>query len=302
MKRSWVRFNALPAIARRPIKSIVFGVVVFLVMYPAPGRFFAHLDHLDRANELPDGTAPSFAVMSEQFDLHLDELGVDPVDQAGLVAAVEPFVRERIAYDWDWNTWGVVDYLPTLEEVLTQEGEDCDGRAILAAALLRARSIDAELVGNSQHMWVRTPVGDTMNPMGEPSFRTGEDRLDVDWSSFLNARQLAFGVAVFPFTREMIILLALWVLILPGRFWITRALLSLVVLVSGLMMLRMAGHAYRFGVGTGHGRDDASTEWVLFLTLGLGYIIGAVLIMRWAKRQASLMNPNSRFLLEDPRV
>src|SRR5206468_3980690 len=70
------------------------------------------------------------------------------------VKVVEKFVLKRIPYVRDYETWGNMEYWPTAEEVCQKRQEDCDGRAILAASVLRARGYhSAKLAVSLDHMW-----------------------------------------------------------------------------------------------------------------------------------------------------
>jgi hypothetical protein len=157
------------------------------------------------------------------------------------LSAVQDLVYEEIEYAWDWDVWGAVDYLPSLREVIEAGREDCDGRAVVAAAILRARGIDAQLVGDLRHVWVRTPMGDTMTPLGAPVYRISEEKVEIDWRRLLDPGPLAFGVSVFPLARESIILLVAWILVLPARIRWPTALVGLGLLFVGLFMVRFAG-------------------------------------------------------------
>jgi hypothetical protein len=154
---------------------------------------------------------------------------------------VEAFVTAEIPYGWDWVVWGAADYTPTLPELLTKRTEDCDGRAVLAAALLRHRGITADLVADPRHMWVRTPWGDTMNPLGQPVFKWTDEGLVIDWKRLLDPGPFAFGIAVFPLGRELVLLLTAWLLALHPGVGRLRPILGLGLLGAALAAWRLAG-------------------------------------------------------------
>jgi len=135
----------------------------------------------------------------------------------------------------------VADYVPTLAEVLAAGTEDCDGRAVVATALLRARGIDARLVGDPRHMWVRTPLGETMNPLGEAAFSADDQGTHLHWRQLLDLGPVAVGTSLFPLSRELIILLTAWLLLLPPAVGWKRAAIALFLLLEGLVILRLAG-------------------------------------------------------------
>ncbi|NLX12824.1 MAG: transglutaminase domain-containing protein [Phycisphaerales bacterium] len=224
---------------RWPIKWGILILVVLFVLYPRPTLLIRHIGHLRNLHALPDPQEPSLQPIKEQFDAYAVERGAE--DGTAPLDAVEQFVYELIPYAWDWEVWGVADYIPTVREVIETGREDCDGRAVLAAALLRSRGIEAYLVGGNGHIWVATEFGETMGPLGEASLTADDDGLCVDILGFFNIRAVAFGIAVFPWTRELIILFAIWGLLLPHHFRWSQALLALYLLCSGLMTIRLAG-------------------------------------------------------------
>lgn len=241
MTNPWRRLQHARALVRCPVKWMLFAGVSGLVLFPKPGLVFRHVQHLRNLDTLPDPDEPALEPLKARFDAFLAERGVETGEPDTLLAEVNAFVRREIAYSWDWDTWGVAEYLPSLAEVIASGREDCDGRAVLAAALLRSKGIAAELVGDTRHMWVRTPVGETMDPLGPPVFEAQAGRVRVRWSGLIDLGPPAFGISVFPLGRELIILLAAWVLLLPPRVDRRSALLSLALLVAGLLIIRMAG-------------------------------------------------------------
>jgi hypothetical protein len=230
--RDWVR---------RPVKGLIFVVIVFFVLYPKPGMFIRHVKNVLNARDLPDPTHPGMAGVVERFKLYLEEQPLAPNDPNDFLLAVEHFVCQEIPYAWDWEVWGVADYLPTLAEVLEKGREDCDGRAVLAAALIRSLGIEARLVGDLRHIWVRTPLGDTMNPLDSAVFSAEDSGLNVRWAALLDPGAVAHGMAVFPLGRQVIVVLAAWVLLLPREVGLRRALLALLLLLAALMLIRLAG-------------------------------------------------------------
>ncbi len=170
-----------------------------------------------------------------------DRLADEPADSE-LLPVVQGFVVERVPYAYDWETWGVVDYLPTVEEVVTMGREDCDGRAVIAASLLRGRGVEARLVADGAHVWVWTPLGETMGPHAVATVVATDDAYRIDWSGLgILPRALAFGVAVFPWPREALVLVVLWLTLLHPRLGRRRAALSAALLIGALVLLRRGG-------------------------------------------------------------
>jgi hypothetical protein len=159
-------------------------------------------------------------------------------------------VCERIPYSWDWDNWGCVDYLPTAAEVVERGREDCDGRAVIAASILRNLGYDAQLVTDGSHMWVSTSEGATMSPVATASGRTlvttnqagsrfdplaiiGVRSLLIDWP-----KNLAFGVAVFPIGRVSVIAAAAMVCLFPVRPSTMRAAAALLAVAVAVAVWR----------------------------------------------------------------
>jgi len=237
----WRRLQYAPAWLRWPAKWAIFLVVTFGVLFPNPNLLRRHIQHLRQLDSLPNPDEPTLAPVAARFDAYLTERGIDTLDAAVLLREVQKFVQHEIPYAWDWDVWGVAEYLPSLAEVIASGREDCDGRAVLAAALLRAKGIPAELVADTRHMWVRTPQGETMDPLGPPILRSESGKLKVRWSGLIDLGPPAYGISVFPLGRELIILLTAWLLLLPWRVDRRSALLALALLVQGLLLIRTAG-------------------------------------------------------------
>jgi hypothetical protein len=235
------RLENAPFWVRWPLKWTIFGVVVFLVCYPYPSFFRRHLRNWREADNLPDPNEPLLQPLLRDFDAHMAAKGVTTSAPADWLRQVQIFVNKRIPYKYDWETWGVADYLPTLAEVIRQGEEDCDGRAVLAAALIRAKIGEARLVGGSSHIWVSTPLGDTMGPMGRPSMAASPEGMRIRWLDFINLAEIAVNISLFPVVREAIIVLAAWLLLLPRGFQKRQALLGLLLLVESWIMFRLAG-------------------------------------------------------------
>lgn len=159
---------------------------------------------------------------------------------------VEAYVYEKLPYAWDWDTWGVADYIPTVEEALEQGREDCDGRAVVAASILRAFGHKAEIVSDYAHVWVKTEAGETMSPGKRKSIVASDTGVEVHWRNLSDLfRATLFGWAVFPLHRELIVLLVLWLLLVaPGTSWRWRALIAL-LLADALLRLRAGGRDAR---------------------------------------------------------
>lgn len=240
---AWLwRLNKTRRLVRWPVKCMVLGLTILFVCFPNPARLITHLRHWSDPNALIEPDAPALAPMVEALRPRMRDAD-QPTDALRIV---ERFVHSTIPYDWDWNTWGTVDYLPTVSEVIERGREDCDGQAVVAASLLRNFGFQAELVANFSHMWVRTDRGETMGPGKNRAVVATKDGPRFSLRGLLELpRATAFGVGVFPLVRELVILGVLWLMLLSKHRSAWRQLLALLVFTGGLFALRHASHDYR---------------------------------------------------------
>jgi hypothetical protein len=114
---------------------------------------------------------------------------------------------------------------------------------VLAASLLRGRGYDAKLVGNFLHVWVWTEHGETMDPAGRKVLESTPEGPRIHWRAITDApRHLAFGIAVFPLQREIIVAAVLWALLLrPKPRW-RFAAIGGILMLGALGIWRAAAH------------------------------------------------------------
>jgi hypothetical protein len=224
-------------LVRWPMKLALFVLVLGVVSFPNPARLVRNVDHWSRLNDLPRADEPALQPWVDEFREGMR----DGQTHEKTLADVQAFVFARVPYEWDWNTWGNADYLPSLAEILAMDPvrEDCDGRAVVAASLLRKLGYDARLVTDMKHVWVWTPEGETMGPGGKKFVESDERGTRFNWAALVNTpAHAAFAVAVFPWMREFMVVLAAWVLLLACRPRWGAA-------VSGLMLLSAGWAAFR---------------------------------------------------------
>ncbi len=262
--------NNLRWYLRVPVKWTVFGLTVLAVCFPYPGRLLTHVRHWRDPNALIEPDAPAIQPFIEELRPRL----VDSPPRE-VLQQVERFVCEKIEYAWDWDTWGTADYLPTVTEVVEAGKEDCDGRAVVAASLLQYFGFDAQLVTDFAHMWVKTDFGETMGPGKKKAVIATERGLRFQLSALTELpRAFAFGVAVFPLVRELIIVGVLWLLLLRRGGGTSTRIAGLMGLAVGLLLLRAGGRDYT--------DPTLSIQW-----LGLACIVGGfVALLFWAGRNA----------------
>jgi len=212
---------------RLPVKWVFFGVVVLFVCFPYPSRLVDHVKHWRDPNALIEPNAAILQPLVDELRLRLTD---DPSPREAL-QRVERFVYEKIPYAWDWDTWGTADYLPTLTEALEMGREDCDGRAVVAASLLQNLGFNAQIVTDFSHVWVKTDKGETMGPGKRKALVATDDGLQIRWSALAELpKGLAYGTAVFPLGREIIIVVVLWFLLIPPRGQNVRIVVGLAFL------------------------------------------------------------------------
>ena len=248
--------NKLRWYVRLPVKWLILGLTVLAVCFPHPDVLMRHLRHWRDPNALIERDAAALEPLVRELEPRMTA-DLSPGDA---LSTVERFVYERIPYDWDWNTWGTADYLPTVTEAIEKGREDCDGRAVVAASLLSRFGFKAQIVTDFAHVWVKTEHGELMGP-GKRKAMIGEDGgLQVQVGAFSQLpRALAYGVAPFPLVRELIVVTMVWLLLLHeagrpvdrlgawGR-WV-RHLAALATLVAGLLLLRIGGRDYYHPTG-----------------------------------------------------
>jgi hypothetical protein len=234
--RPWVRLSQAPSKVRVPFKLLIFGLVFFLVLYPYPHLFVRHIYRATHIERLIEPNSPALEPVVRRFQAEL----AGNLTARQLQMRVQNFVYKTVPYDWDWNTWGVANYLPTVAEVLEKGRMDCKGRAVLAASMLRRMRQDARLVGSLRHVWVAVGKNELMGPDKEKLFARLPTGTRIYWRALANVRKdLTFGIAVFPLGRELIIVAAIVLL-----FWHPKAprrwfAVGTVLLVDALLFLRL---------------------------------------------------------------
>ena len=245
--RYWQQIHRWPRAARWSLKLAVFTLVTGLVLFPKVWLLPVWLERLRDLNSVVDANCPDLAPLEVEV---LAAAGPHASLQ-DLSRPVERTVYEQIPYAYDWETWGVMDYVPTVAEVFAKGREDCDGRAVVAASLLRRLGYDAQLVTDLKHVWVVARDGaalvELMGPgAGEKTLAGGESGTRVKWSMATVEnlmRGLTFGIAIFPLIRELLIVATLCAVTLQPRSSGARRAAGCVLLVGALALLRAAGPA-----------------------------------------------------------
>ncbi|MBI3835115.1 MAG: hypothetical protein HY287_12365 [Planctomycetes bacterium] len=256
------RLNRLKWYWRLPSKWLLFAIVMTGVCYPHPVLLYRNIARWQNPNILLNPDSPALQPLVDEVAKY-----ASPARPQDMRSIVERIVLQRIKYEFDWDNWGVMDYFPTVEEIMERGREDCDGRAIIAASLLRHFGIHADVVADFAHVWVRTPDGDLMGPGKAAAVVAGERGVKVNWAALANLPSAtAYGVAVFPTIREAMILATGWLLLLHRNRWIS-ATISLVLFCSGLWLLRLGGASYP--------HPNLPLEWasIGFFFVGIGILV-----------------------------
>lgn len=251
---------------RMPLKWSAFGLVTLLVLFPDPRVLIRQQSRIRNMNAMITPDAPELAVwdadLKKRFEderrKHAATLPADakPVEVSRLPAwsaqrLIERFTYDKVKYAWDWDTWGSADYMPTVAEMFERakaatDGvihEDCDGRAVMAASLMRRFGYQADLACDMRHVWVVTREGEWMGPGRKKTIVATPQGQRVDYAGAASNLLVgwSYGVQVFPLIRELILWAAAVVLLLrKGRSW-KATLFGALLMLQGLFFMR-AGH------------------------------------------------------------
>ena len=263
--------NRLRWYFRFPLKCTIIGLTVLLVCFPYPQRLIRHVQHIWNPNALIDPDAPGLQPLADELRVRLTP---DLTPRAAL-RTVERYVYEKVPYDWDWNTWGTADYLPTVEEVIGMGREDCDGRAVLAASLLRHFGFRAHLVSDLAHLWVMTDVGEAMGPGKTKAVVATDKGVRFNASALRELpKAAAYGIAVFPLGRELIVVAVVWLLMLRQYGGVLCGLAGGAMLLVGLGFIRAGSKEYL-----------QPTLWMQWVAV-VSWIAGLAILLLWASRNA----------------
>ena len=236
--------NRLRRWPRWGVKGLFLLLVLAGVTYPHPSLLVRDVRHICDMDALIDEDEPALQPWRQEFEDFLEQRPDLPDGE--VFEALEAYVRAKVPYEWDWNTWGVMNYVPTVAEVIEMGREDCDGRAVVAASLLKGVGYEPRLVSNPLHTWVWTPQGEFMGPAGPKTFEPTETGSRFNWSSVPHwPSHVAFGLAVYPLGRELVFLVAVWLcgLKLGARRW--AWVVSVLLLIQGLLLIRLSAADYR---------------------------------------------------------
>jgi TM2 domain-containing membrane protein YozV len=176
-------------------------VWILLVLFPNPWRLGTGLKRI-----LNPHTDPA-AVASLAQDMPSDP------------ALIENEVLKLIPYSYDWQTYGMPWYCPSVREVLQKGKGDCKARALVLASILQAKGIPNRIQWSLQHVWVEYPskvdTGLEKNGLYQKNSETGKKSWHLPLtppSDVLNELYTDF-VRTMPGTRLFLMLAGLFGLI-----------------------------------------------------------------------------------------
>jgi hypothetical protein len=89
---------------------------------------------------------------------------VDAAAVAGIAATlpndyktIEQFSLDYVVYKPAWTVYRLPWYFPTMQEVLRDHAGDCQGRALLAASIFKAKGMPYTMRYSFDHVWVDYP-------------------------------------------------------------------------------------------------------------------------------------------------
>lgn len=198
----------------RKILTLCFGLSLlwcFFTLYPNPIRLYQSIQR---------SIIPPIDTLAVQPLIHQLE-SRDPVD-------IERFVLYSIPYQYDWVTYNVPWYYPSVSEVIQNGTGDCKSRMILFASILEYLGIEYQIRYSLNHYWVHYE-GKAMNQLENEAIafyiRDDNTRVvqlpDIDWRMI--GRTLADVYAVMPVTRKVLFLAGLLIptplILTTQRFW-----------------------------------------------------------------------------------
>jgi hypothetical protein len=164
------------------------------------------------------------------------------LSEAKIFRLAEDLVYKRLPYGYDWDVWGEFDWWPTVDEALAAGREDCDGRAVVTASLLRRMGYEATLVMDVSHVWVRGAKAEAGSLGGTPSVVATSAGAKASGGPMLmvhNAvRGLALGMTIFPPSRQLVLMAAIILLTLHPRTTRGRAFGGAALILAAWLILR----------------------------------------------------------------
>jgi len=97
-------------------------------------------------------------------------------------ALIEQDVLKLIPYSYDWNSYGMPWYCPSVREALDKGKGDCKAQALVLASILEAKGIPNRIVWSLEHVWVDYPGKEATNIEKDPIFKKDSETGKELWS------------------------------------------------------------------------------------------------------------------------
>ncbi len=170
-EKLYTRWAGIKRWKRILLRCVLLFVVWAGIHFPNPVEVVTHLLHIANPEALIRPDLPDM----ERINRDVDAMIAESNGKLSEVRAVERYVLRNIHYKFDWESGWNLDYWPDAADVWQRRADDCDGRAVLAVSILRARGRkDARLAGNLIHIWAQTGSDEFMGPHKEKSIRVTE--------------------------------------------------------------------------------------------------------------------------------
>jgi TM2 domain-containing membrane protein YozV len=145
---------------------ILFVMIwILLVMYPNPWRLATGLNRIMNPHTDPAAVASLAQTMPS-----------DP-------ALIEQEVYKLIPYSYDWDTYGMPWYCPSVKEALEKGEGDCKAQALVFASILDYKGIPNHINWSTRHVWVDYPAkvatGLEENALYQKNTETGKKSFDL---------------------------------------------------------------------------------------------------------------------------
>ncbi|HNO79904.1 MAG TPA: hypothetical protein PKN33_17795 [Phycisphaerae bacterium] len=271
--RFWIRIHDWPLWKRWLLKAVVLALTVLIVCFPHPVLLARHLGHWSEPNAMIDAESKALDPLVPELMNSLPDGANRDTHPKEILRAVELLVYKKLPYAFDWDTWGMADYMPTVDEALAMGREDCDGRAVVGASLLKRIGFESQLRTDGAHVWVTTPQGDTMGPGKVSMIETTPTgvKVNTQWL-WTMPRILAVNTGLFPLVRELIIAVVLWGLLLHPAMRRYRMVVIGTLIIGGLFLLRSGGNLQR--------GESMTLVW-----LGIAALVAALICCRIGGRR-----------------
>ncbi len=272
----WTRLARLPWVWRCLVKWALLASVTIGVLYPHLNLLLRQIQHLRNVESLIQPGLSEITAMNREIDAQLATNAL----RRDEFKTVERYVYLHIPYKYDWINWGNLDYWPTTAEVLERKREDCDGRAVLATSLLRARGFKtAHIVANLNHVWVAVDKTELMGPEKEKNLRRVGGRTVVTLPGLRTWLGSVAMISEFPAIRSLIILATVLVLAYHPCRNVTGLLAVTTVALVGFVLLLDWGNRLE-------SRSEVTLSLQLIAAFGLLLLalVAALLAGRWLER------------------